>query len=388
MFLLRYPLLLLALLAMMAPATAAIKIDEAGTFFLYGDARLRLEKDWDSYKNDGEQRSDRSRARVRARVGAIWRPIDLLEFGVRVRTGNDDHQQSGHITIADFNGNDRGASDLNLDKWYVQTRWRDIAVWGGRNSLPWWKQNSLFWDDDVTPRGAGLVYSTATGPGTFTLNAGVYDMPAGMQHYTGDAWSSQLVWEQDGNNYGFTFAGGLVKIEADAEDGDYAARTLLQRNALRDYQLWAFSSQLRFNTLPKKFFIGADYLHNAQSYSGNDPDPFTAFHKDDVDGYVIQAIYGTTEKRGDWLVGAYYAWLQALALHNSYAQDDWVRWGSSDQTTSSNFKGPELRTGMGLGHNANLIARLFIVRALEKDLPTDERRQTGKRFRVDLNWKF
>ena len=65
-----------------------------------------------------------------------------------------------------------------------------------------------------------------------------------------------------------------------------------------------------------------------------------------------------------------------------------MRWGNSDQATSSNFKGPELRAGVGLGHNANVIARLFLVRAIDKDLPDDQRRQTAKRVRVDINWKF
>jgi hypothetical protein len=388
MFSFRRVLITILLLSVQSPVFAALQIDDAGTFFIYGDTRLRLEKDWDSYRGDGSQRSDRSRARIRARLGVLWRPVEWLEFNVRARTGNDDHQQSGHVTIADFNGNDRGASDINLDKWYGQVKWKSLSVWAGRNSKPWWKQNSLFWDDDATPRGVGLVFSQDLGPGQLTLNSGVFDMPAGMQHYTGDAWSSQLVWAQDGNDFGFTTSGGLVKIEADAESGDYATRTLLQGNALRDYQVWVFSGQLRFNALPRKLHLGADYLHNAQSYAGNDPDPFTAFHKDDVDGYTVQAIYGDTKDRGDWLVGAYYVWLQALSLHNSYAQDDWVRWGNSDQATSSNFKGPELRAGLGLGHNANVIARLFLVRAMDKDLPDDQRRQTAKRLRVDINWKF
>jgi hypothetical protein len=367
---------------------AAIPLDGAGTLAVYGDGRLRFEKDWDSYRGDGTQRSDRSRLRIRGRLGLSWKPADFFEANVRVRTGNDDHQQSGHITIADFNGNANGSSDLNLDKWYGQFNWRGLSVWGGRNSLPWWKQNSLFWDDDVTPRGVGLIFRSDLGPGTFTLNSGVYDMPAGMRHYTGDAWSTQLVYAQDSDHLGLTVAGGLMSIDADAETGDYATRTLLQGNALRDYENWTLTTQLRFNNLPRPFHLGADFYHNAEDYSASDPNVFTAFHADDTDGYVVQAVYGGVKEQWDWLAGAYYAHIEALALHNSYAQDDWVRWGNSDQSTSSNFKGPEFRAGLGLGHNANLIARLFIVRAINQDLPTDIRKQTAKRFRVDLNIKF
>jgi hypothetical protein len=115
---------------------------------------------------------------------------------------------------------------------------------------------------------------------------------------------------------------------------------------------------------------------------------YTALHHDDIDGYVLQAVYGGVKERGDWSLGLYYTRLEALSIHNSYAQDDWVRWGSSDQTSASNMKGAEIRAGMGFGHNVNLIARLFIVRGIEKELPGDERNQTGKRFRVDFNYSF
>ena len=113
-----------------------------------------------------------------------------------------------------------------------------------------------------------------------------------------------------------------------------------------------------------------------------------AFHRNDRDGYVLQAVYGSVKEQWDWLAGFYYARIEALAIHNSYAQDDWVRWGNSDQSTSSNFKGPEFRAGLGLGYNANLIARLFLVRGVDRDFPDDVRKQTAKRFRIDLNWKF
>ena len=388
----RLPLLAPALCGciMMAalPVSAAVPLDKAGKLLVYGDARLRTEKDWDSYRGDGTERDDRTRMRIRARLGATWKPADFFELGVRARTGNDDHQQSGHITIKDFDGNPTGASDINLDKWYVQAQWQGLSVWAGRNSLPWWKQNSLFWDDDVTPKGGGLIYELPTGPGRLKLNTGYYTLPAGMRHYTGRAGSGQLVWEQDTERTGFTLAGGVMDIDADVTPGDYASTTLLQGNALRDYRLWVVQAQFRVHSLPQKFHLGIDYLHNSQNYLPADPDVFTAYHHDDVDGYVMQAVYGGVRQQGDYLLGIYYTRIEALAIHNSYAQDDWVRWGSSDQTAASNMKGPEFRAGFGFGYNVNLIVRLFLVRGIETDLPTDVRNQTGKRFRVDLNWRF
>lgn len=379
---------LLSALLVPAATQAGVPIPGIPSLEVYGDARLRLERDWDSFRTDGTERSDRDRARIRARLGLQWQPADWFEANVRARTGNDDHQQSGHITIADFNGNERGASDINLDKWYGQVNWRDASVWGGRNSLPWWKQNSIFWDDDVTPRGVGLLLETPIGPGTFSLNAGAYDLPAGMRDYTGDAWSAQLVWEQELENFGFTFAAGYMDINADRNPDDYAANLLLQDNAFRDYQIWVYSYQLRVKEFARPFHIGVTYYNNTEDYSADDPSEYTAFNRDNTEGYFLQAVYGDVDEKWDYLVGAYYAHIDLLAIHNSYAQDDWVRWGNSDQATSSNFKGPELRLGLGLGNNMNLIFRTFIVRAVDKELPDDVRRQTGKRMRLDYNWKF
>ena len=38
------------------------------------------------------------------------------------------------------------------------------------------------------------------------------------------------------------------------------------------------------------------------------------------------------------LLGYYYAHMEALAVSSSYAQDDWVRWGTANQTRATNMK--------------------------------------------------
>jgi hypothetical protein len=90
---------------------------------------------------------------------------------------------------------------------------------------------------------------------------------------------------------------------------------------------------------------------------------------------------GGTKEAGDWQFGAWYTRIEALAVNPSYAQDDWVRWGSATQTDSSDLKGFELRAAVGLGHGQNLMARLYLVEAITSQ-------QDGKRFRIDYNVGF
>ena len=116
------------------PAMAAIY--ETDKLKVYGDFRLRMEQDWDSQTSSGNDRDDRLRARIRLRVGMNYKPTDMFDFGIRLRTGSDESQQSPHITIEDFNNNDAGDSDINFDKWYLKAKRDDLWGWVGRNGLP------------------------------------------------------------------------------------------------------------------------------------------------------------------------------------------------------------------------------------------------------------
>lgn len=109
--------------------------------------------------------------------------------------------------------------------------------------------------------------------------------------------------------------------------------------------------------------------------------PFPADDTDETLGFVLSAQLGQLKDRHDWLVGYYYAYIETFSVNASYAQDDWVRFGSGAQTDSSDFKGHEIRLGYALSKNINLLARLYLVDAITTG-------QDGSRFRLDLNWRF
>jgi hypothetical protein len=68
-------------------------------------------------------------------------------------------------------------------------------------------------------------------------------------------------------------------------------------------------------------------------------------------------------------------------VNAAYAQDDWARFGSATQSDLTDIEGHELRATYVITKDINLQARLFLVDAITSV-------QDGKRFRVDLNWKF
>jgi hypothetical protein len=73
--------------------------------------------------------------------------------------------------------------------------------------------------------------------------------------------------------------------------------------------------------------------------------------------------------------------METFAVNASYSQDDWARFGSGPQSQVTDIKGSEFRGGYAFSPNLNLQFRAFWVDAITSV-------QDGKRFRVDLNWKF
>lgn len=361
--------------------SAQVEIFAADNFKIYGDFRARLESDLDSQRSSGIPRDDRTRVRIRARVGLTFKPSEIFSFDVRLRSGSDDSHQSPHITVLDFNGNDTGDADFNPDKWYLKATTEHAWGWVGRNSLPIWKQNELFWDDDVTPAGVAGGLNYDLGGGKFALNVGYFVLPVGMQEFSGNLGSGQIVFSTSFGSTGFTIAGGVFQFDADAGDPDAAA--LLNGNGARDYTIWTGSLEAKFKlgNGARPLALGLDIMHNGESYSATDPDPFTAANRNEKDGYVISARYGQLKKARDWLAAYYYARIETFAVNSSFAQDDWVRWGSATESRGSNMKGHEFRFAYAFSGKVNLVARLYIVEAITTE-------EDGVRARLDFNYKF
>ena len=279
--------------------------------------------------------------------------------------------------MADFDGNDTGDADFMLDKWFLERRSERLWGWAGRNGFPFWKQNEMFWDDDVTPAGlAGGWTRPLAGGGKLSFNLGHLLLPVGMTAFSGSLSAGQMVFELDGSGTDVTLAAGLFGFEADPDDPE--AIGLRNGNGGRDYTIAVVSAQVRDTVARRPLTLGLDYLHNGEDYARDDP--FAFANRDQSDGFVASAQWGSTAK-GSWQFGYWFARIETLAVNASYAHDDWIRWGSAVQTDSSDYEGHELRGSYGLGDAGRLVARLFLVEAITS-------RQDGKRLRIDYNLRL
>ena len=349
------------------------------TVDFFADFRFRFEQDWDSQTGSGSKRADRARARIRGRIGAKFTPNEMSEFGVRVRTGNVDSQQSPHITIADFSSDPTGEKDLVFDKWYYKLKQNHFWAWGGRNSLPIWKQNELLWDDDATVIGAsGGLKNYPFSSGKASFNGGYVLLPDGMVDNNGHMGFGQLVYSAATGTINWIVAGGVLVTDGESTP----AKHLLSGNGTRDYTIWVGNLQAKTVVSGIPVNLGLDVMHNSEDYSALDlAGTPTGTTDNDTEGYVFQIRLGKNKKQGDFLVGYSYARIETLAVHSSYAQDDWMRWGSATQTRASDFHGHESRLAYVLPWKWKVLARLYSVES--NNNPED-----GNRFRIDFNRKF
>jgi hypothetical protein len=370
------------------PAHAAFTLLEDGErkLELAGDFRLRLEDDWDSRRGNGTEREDRLRVRARARIRVNAQVNQYWNAVVGVRTGNDNSQQSPHITLYDFEGNPTGPADFNFDLWYAKFEAGGWSGWFGRNRLNFWKQDDLAETDDITALGMGLNYAHGLGSGTLTWKGGLASLPAGMRNTSGQALTGEVVYDWNGERNGFT--GALVYFGIDADPSDPAgAELLLTDNNIRDYQTVMMQFQYRSTAYRRPLKVGIDFGRNIEDYADEPTNSFSEFHQDDVDYAVVFAKYGSTAA-GKWLFGYFYAYMEALAVSSSYAQDDWLRWGSVSQTRATNFKGSEFRLAYGVADNMDVVTRLYLVEAIELLKFDDVAKEDGKRLRIDFNIYF
>ena len=122
-------------------------------------------------------------------------------------------------------------------------------------------------------------------------------------------------------------------------------------------------------------------MNNFKDYNAADVAPLAVANQGETFGYALSATLGQLKKKHDWLVAYTYAHIETLAVNASFAQDDWVRFGSGPQTDASDFEGHEARVAYAVSKNINLMARLYFVEAITTS-------QNGNRFRMDVNWRF
>jgi len=371
-------------LAVLLPTVSLAQIDTAQTEKLTftGDFRFRVEHDWNSRKPDGTNRDDRSRLRYRLRFGFSYQHNSRISFGARIRTGNPRKQQDPQLTLGDgfkeFN-----TLPIGFEKIYINFKFNDYAIWLGKNTFPFKKQNELFWSDNVFPEGVFIsktFYPKSKLLQSIKFGAGHFIVATNGTTFNNDGYVQGLQVHTTHFNNRLEFYPGIFyfKKMPNIPDGNETFHL--------DYSIVHTGINLVVVQNPK-IAIGLDHYYNLQELAGKDsiPDQFI----NERQGLVLGLTLGEIEDKGDWIFRATYTYLERYAAVDFLAQNDWARWDYSSFDSPdgrlTNYRGLELMVGYTFSKKLRINSRYFIVEQL---IAFGTFKKTGNRIRLDIDIGF
>ena len=323
---------------------------------LKGDFRYRHEA------FDVDNRRDRHRQRMRARVSATGKVSDTVTAGFGLATGGSD-PISTNQTFGDASSSKGVVIDLAYITWKTPVEGLEVRAGKFKNPLHRAGGHGLVWDGDLNPEGLGLTYkkgalfANALGSwvdesssdddtfligGQFGVKQGAGDngaIVAGIGYYNyldaegepaffdGSAMGNRL--NPDGTYVsGFEIIEGFVEYAADLNDG--------------------------------KLTLFADYVQNLDA--------------DDFDqGWAAGAKF----KKDKWQVGYTYQELEADAVLGTFSDSDFIGGGTDGE-------GHILSAGYSISKSISLKGTLFL-NDRNIDFGTEEE---YKRLMLDISFKY
>lgn len=179
-------------------AVAAVnsKLDSmawASKIKLSGDMRNRFEY------SSTEGQHDRSRERLRYRLGITATPVEHIEVGAGIASGSADPRSTNQTFSDAFS-----SKSINLDYAYTQVSTQlgagNFKAVAGKFKFGdyLWLTDDLLWDDDIRPEGVSLDYALDNGLGKLFVNGGVWILGESGQ----DSNDPYMLYAQLGQKFG------------------------------------------------------------------------------------------------------------------------------------------------------------------------------------------
>jgi len=328
-----------------------------------GDARLRFEGIDDDAKD-----YTRTRARVRARIGAYADVNEDVSVGIRLASGSDDPASSNQTLDGAFT-----SKAIWLDLAYIEWNlWSsDVNFVGGKMKKPFICVSDLIWDGDVNPEGAALTYGFDVAEGmTIDLSGGAFYIDeikdaSDRMLYTGQAG---LTYKADKVSF---VAGGSIYSYDNMEgygplyDDSFFGNSSVDDTYATEFTTVEFFANVgtKIGKLPFKVF--GQYAMNIEA-------------DDNETGFLFGAALGKAKNPGEWSLGYDYRMLEKDAVVGLFADSD--SWGGG-----TNGQGHRLKAKYAILKNWTLAGTLFLD---EYDIATGEDSTDYLRYQIDLACKF
>ncbi|MFT7008914.1 MAG: hypothetical protein ACJAXJ_003457 [Colwellia sp.] len=338
---------------------ADIVLDDESKVTIFGDMRIRAERD-DSEKADNSER-ERERMRYRARLGIKYAMADDWAGKIRIATNssslNSPHVNFSTVKVSDGKAvGDNNDADIGIDQAYIAySGIQNLTLIAGKTPLNFANSTEVFWDADINPEALAAVYKT----GDFTLNAAYATIVEGNWNDDIDAVFAQGVYKEKFEKSQLTLALGGASVDSNKVfNGENYSMVMLD---------WKVST-LRFI---------AEYIDSDADVEDT--------------AYTLQARYSL----GDgWGLRAYWLHVEAFSTigDGTVSQDDFPNPGS---TGVSNYEGYRLQVDYKVNANVAVDLRLFNMKRLEdkSTLPSSIsdslfNESERRRLQLNINYKF
>jgi hypothetical protein len=262
--------------------------------------------------------SVRHREVVRFRAGATKNINGLLKFGVRFATGSSDDPNTADVTLGSF-VNDL---EVSLDRVYLEFKYRDIYLAGGKFANPFLRTD-LVWDGDVNPQGIAGSY-TFSRIGKITPKfIGVYSI-IDEQTIEYDSYmfggQMQLAF-RPASDWSFTLAGAIydytIRSLSHADAGDWRSNYLNTNGNgyLSDFDLADVIAIIEYRGFGESYpirFVG-DFVKNTHS---------AAEHRGEDEGLSLDFFLGRVSKPKDIRVRYGYSEAETDAVFAAFSNDN------------------------------------------------------------------
>jgi polyhydroxyalkanoate synthesis regulator phasin len=353
-----------------------------------GDLRLRAESF--NYENqlplgsNGKPQvpnPDRLRYRARLRLGVEAALENWADVGLRIGTGDPGDPYNGLSQNTTFTDTFR-KKPINLDLAYVTVHppsldW--LKITGGKMLMPMWHPVTLspmIYDPDLTPEGLAEQVSFKFGDknqyrlfgnfGQFSVkefsadenDAYMFDLQGGIEakfekvkitvaagYYMTENLQNVAAEPSPGKNLlqgdfpGNTFtgdSGNKGNSVGPKQIKTVTLGSLVLTNSFNNYpgnfnvvygmgEVAYTISEKPFLGTPCVLTLGGEYMKNLSSVFVHDP------IDNQTEAYGLQAVFGSAQKKGQWMFGYEYKYLEANSTLDSIVDDDFGPYGGTDR---------------------------------------------------------
>ena len=337
---------LLKQICMVLLALSVSPLSEAAEYTIKGDIRYRYE----NRDSEDTNISDKSRERIRARIGVYGDATETISFGTRIATGGTGVTS----TNEDLDGSAANKS-IGLDLAYMtidSLLFEGVDTTLGKMKQPWKSVSDLIFDSDVTPE--GIAFNSTEGNLSYHVGHFILDEQLGDDAQLA---SAQVTYAFDsGLLLGVSFYDFSNMTNSIMSGTKNTVLNKKKYNTVEAFELTEFFASYKIKSTPLPLSLFVNYVENGAADTDN-----TAY------------MVGAKTKQGAWSFAYNYRDIEINAIYDEWADSDFHDGGTGGD-------GHKYKVKYALRDNLSLGATYF-------DTETEAGKEVNT-LQVDLVAKF